>query len=162
LPYKNEGLHFSGGVSSFPPVLAGNERNALLWVADELSLELGYAGGSAEVPGANSKLGGEGGPLAGILNAEDDLLVARMRRGLANVVAAVGAGREACAPEGAVGAALDGAEMVIRGVLVSGNGAQLPELMPSFVFMVVLPVVDQDQALNLSKRTAQLMERALS
>jgi hypothetical protein len=142
-------------------VLAGNERDALLRVADELSLELGYAGGGAEVPGAPSKLGSEGGPLAGILSAEDELFVARMRRGLAKVVAAVAAGREGNAPEGALGAALDGAEMVIRGELVSGNAGQLPELMPSFVFLVVLPVVTEDEALDLSKRMARLVEGAL-
>ena len=58
----------------------------------------------------------------------------------------------------AVGAALDGAEMVMRGELVSGNAGQLPALMPSFVFLVALPVVTEDEALDLSKRMARLVE----
>jgi hypothetical protein len=99
--------------------------------------------------------------MAGILNSEDELLVARVRRGLAKVAAALGGEGSEGASGSAVGAALDGAEMVMRGELVSGNGAQLPALMPSFVFLVTLPVVDQDRALELSKRTARLVEGAL-
>ena len=49
----------------------------------------------------------------------------------------------------------------MRGELVSGNAAQLPALMPSFVFLVALPVVDQDRALELSRRTERLVEGAL-
>ena len=33
-----------------------------------------------------------------------------------------------------------------------GNAGQLPALLPGFVFLVALPVVDQDRALELSKR----------
>jgi hypothetical protein len=33
--------------------------------------------------------------------------------------------------------------------------------MPSFVFLVALPVVDQDRALELSARMTELVERAL-
>jgi hypothetical protein len=141
-------------------VLAGNEREALLLVADQLSIELGYAGGE-EVPGAHSPLGGEDGAMAGILNTEDELLVARVRQALAKVAAALdGEGSEGASGR-AVGAALDGAEMVMRGELVRGNAAQLPALMPSFVFLVSLPVVDQDRALELSRRAARLLEGAL-
>jgi hypothetical protein len=144
-------------VVAFPLVLAGNEREAVLRVADQLSTELGYAAGE-EVPGAASPLGGEEGPMAGMLNTEDELLVARVRRALAKVAAAL----DSDGPEDtAVGAALDGAEMVMRGELVSGNAARLPELMPSFVFLVALPVVDQDRALELSRRTERLVEGAL-
>jgi hypothetical protein len=141
-------------------VLVGNEREALLRVADQLSIELGYAEGE-EIPGACSPLGGEGGAMAGILNSEDELLVARVRRGLAKVVAALGGEGSDGASGRAVGAALDGAEMVMRGELVSGNAAKLPALMPSFVFLVTLPVVDQDRALELSRRAAALVERGL-
>ena len=55
-------------------MLAGNEREALLRVAGQLSIELGYAEGE-EPPGARSPLGGGEGPMAGILNPEDELLV---------------------------------------------------------------------------------------
>jgi hypothetical protein len=141
-------------------VLAGNEREALLAVADQLSIELGYADGE-EIPDAHSPLGGEGGTMAGILNSEDELLVAGVRRGLARIAVALdGEGPEG-ASGSAVGAALDGAEVVMRGELVSGNAARLPALMPSFVFLVALPVVDQDRALELSRRTERLVEGAL-
>ena len=49
----------------------------------------------------------------------------------------------------------------MRGELVSGNAAQLPALMPSFVFLVALPVVDQDRALELSRRTSELIDGVL-
>jgi hypothetical protein len=49
----------------------------------------------------------------------------------------------------------------MRGELMRGNSAQLPTLMPSFVFLVALVVVDQDRALELSARTAELIEGAL-
>ena len=60
-----------------------------------------------------------------------------------------------------MGAALDGVEMVIRGELVRGNAGQLPALMPSFVFVVTLPIVKQDEALTLSQRTSELIKGAL-
>jgi hypothetical protein len=155
-----EGLHFSGASSSFSAVLAGNEREALLRVADQLSIELGYAEGE-EVPGAHSPLSGEDGAMAGILNSEDEMLVATVRRALARVAAALGGEGSEGASGSAVGAALDGAEMVMRGELVRGNAAQLPALMPSFVFLVTLPIVEQDEALDLSRRTSELIEGAL-
>ena len=140
--------------------MAGNERQALLRVADQLSIELGYAE-DEKIPSAQSPLGGEEGPMAGILNSEDELLVTSVRRGLAKVAAALDGEGSDGASGCAVGAALDGAEMVIRGELVSGNAARLPALMPSFVFLVALPVVDQDRALELSRRTARLVEGTL-
>lgn len=148
-------------VVPFPLVLAGTEREALLAVADQLSIELGYAE-SEEPSGARSPLGRNEGPMAGILNSEDELLVARVRSGLAKVAAALDGESPDGASRRAVGAALDGAEMVMRGELVSGNAARLPALMPSFVFLVALPLVDQDRALELSQRSAQLVENALS
>jgi len=90
------------------------------------------------------------------------MLVTRMRRALARVAAALDGEGPKGASECAIGAALDGAEMVMRGELVRGNAAQLPALMPSFVFLVALPLVDQDRALELSQRSAQLVEKALS
>jgi hypothetical protein len=160
LPKRKKGCTFLERVVAFSPVLAGNEREALLRLADQLSIELGYAE-AEEIPGAHSPLGGEEGAMAGILNSEDELLVARVRLGLAKVAAALGGEGPDGASGSAVGAALDGAEMVMRGELVMGNAAQLPALMPSFVFLVTLPVVDQDRALELSRRTARLVEGAL-
>ena len=66
--------------------------------------------------------------MAGILNSEDELLVAGMRRALARVAAALDDTSSEDASGSAVGAALDGAEMVMRGELVSGNAGRLPAL----------------------------------
>jgi hypothetical protein len=141
-------------------VLTGNEREALLRVADRISIELGYAEGE-ESSGPDSLLEGNQGTMAGILNSEDELLVLRMRQGLAKVAAAAGDGDSEGSSESAVRAALDGTELVMRGELVCGNAEQLPALLPGFVFLVTLPVVEQDKALQLSRRTARLVERAL-
>jgi hypothetical protein len=92
-----------------------------------------------------------------ILNSEDELLVSRLRSALAKVAAAAG-GEAAGGSQDAVGAALDGTELVMRGELASGNVGLLPALLPGFVFLVALPVVDQDAALELS----QGLERAKS
>jgi hypothetical protein len=150
-------------VVAFPSVQAGNEGEALLRVADELCAELGYAGGEEQIHGAGSPLSGsDGGGMPGVLSPDDESLVAAMRQGLAKVAAAVGAAKLEGIPQRAVGAALNGAEMVMRGELVSGNAEQLPSLMPSFVFLVALPIVDQSEALDLARRTSELIEGALS
>jgi hypothetical protein len=140
-------------------VLAGNEREALLRVADQLSIELGYDEGE-EVPPLGSPLSGDRELMADILNSEDELLASSLRRGLAKVAVAIG-GNSGAIPGNAVGAALDGVEMVIRGELVRGNAGQLPALLPSFVFLVTLSVADQDRALQLSQRAARLVEGAV-
>jgi hypothetical protein len=137
-------------------VPAGNRTSeALLRVADQLCAELAPAG-VGEAPGARSALGEEG-VMAGILSGEDESLVEGLRGGLARIAAALG-GRDGDSPGRAVSAALDGAEMVIRGELISGHREKLPRLMPSFVFLVTLPIVDQDRALELSRRTEELLE----
>jgi hypothetical protein len=137
-------------------VQAGNHGDVLLRVADQLCAELGAAPG-AEIPGARSSLREEG-VMAGILSSEDELAVTSVRGGLAQIAAAL-AGETGSADTRAVQAALDGAELVMRGELVNGNGSWLPRLMPSFVFLVALPIVEQDRALALSRRATELIER---
>jgi hypothetical protein len=127
----------------------------MLAVADQLVVELGYPG--AEIPAAHSDLGGEHGPLTGTLDSEDELLVAHLRRSLAKLAAALDSEGTGDGPRQEVGGALDGVELVLRGELINGNLALLPTLMPGFVFLVALSVVDQDKALELSKRTRTLV-----
>ena len=74
-------------------MLAGNEREALLRVADQLSIELGYDEGD-EVPAVSSPLSGDRGLMPDILNSEDELLASRMRQGLAKVAVAAGGNSE--------------------------------------------------------------------
>ena len=126
----------------------------LLKVADRLCDELGYVE-TGDVPGEHSPLS-EALMVSGTLGVEDEELVASLRRALAKIAAALSATTEH-RREHAVLAALGGVESVIRGELVSGNAEQLPELMPSFVFLVALPIVEQDRALELSTRTSQLI-----
>lgn len=152
-------VDFLKPVVAFPAVAAGDEREALLRAADLLCAELGYPAEAEEAPGARSLRSGDG--MAGVLSPQDESLVAELRRKLAGVAAAAGPSQPDDPPEGAVGAALDGMEMVIRGELVSGNLHRLALLMPSFVFLVTLPIVAQDEALRLSRRTGELVAAEL-
>jgi hypothetical protein len=138
-------------------VQTGNYGDVLLRVADELCVELGA--GPEEIPSARSSLSEEG-VMAGVLSSEDELAVKGLRRGLARIAAAL-SDRAGSPDMLAVQAALDGAELVIRGELVNGNGSWLPRLMPSFVFLVALPIVEQDRALALSRRCTELIQREL-
>jgi hypothetical protein len=154
--------HFPKTSVAFPIVpAAGEGSKVLVEVMDVLCAELGYLGGEADCSGPGSTLSGGGSAAAGPLAPEDEALVGTMRRGLARVAAAAGAAKPESAPMRGVCAALDGAELVIRGELVSGNAERLPSLMPSFVFLVTLPIVEQDEALELSRRTSQLIEQEL-
>jgi hypothetical protein len=96
----------------------------------------------------------------GVLSPEEEAFVTSIRGCLAKIAAAAtGAGRQE--GDNAVSVALDGAELVIRGELARGRSAQLASLVPSFVFLVTLPVLDQDRALELSHRATELIEEAL-
>jgi hypothetical protein len=147
-------------VVAFPTVPAGKDHKveALLAVLDELCAELGQVDRGSELSPALSRLGDD----HGALSPENERWVAAMRQRLAKLAASVGAGTQPMGhQQRAVCFALDGAELVMRGELVTGNAGKLHELVPSFVFLVVLPIVDQDQALTLSRRTSELMARGL-
>jgi hypothetical protein len=91
------------------------------------------------------------------LSTEDKLLVESLRAALATIAARLIADAEnASAPFAR--AALDAAESVMRGELMTRGDPQLARLLPSLVFVVVLPIVDQDRALALSQRTLQLID----
>jgi hypothetical protein len=151
LPFPKEKI-------AFPAVPAGNYGGVLIEVADQLCAELSYAE-SGGIPGALSTLAEEG-VMARMLSPKDESLVSSVREGLARVAAAVAAGSVEPSLR-AVQIALDGAEMVMRGELVSGNEDRLPSLMPSFVFLVALPTVGQNRALALSRRAQSLVEEEL-
>lgn len=129
----------------------------LVAVADQLSGELGYTGGERLV-GASSGLRGNGA-ISGVLAPEDEDLMAALREALAKIAAAIGGEEHGSRDHGATSATLDGIEMVIRGELLRGNASRLPELLPSFVFLVALPVGEQDEAIALSQKAAKLVEQ---
>jgi hypothetical protein len=139
----------------------GARRELLTNLATRLSAELG-SGVDADPPGGLSQLQPGDRGIAGLLEREDELLVRDLRLALASVAAAAGADCADDEDESAVAAALDGTEMVMRGELVAGNRDQLPALLPGFVFLVTLPVVDQDDALELSRRAERLIEGAMA
>jgi hypothetical protein len=132
-----------------------NEGRLLLRVAARLLDEMPDTG-SDEVAGADSSFGDDA-PMTKALTADDDALVREVRTALATIAARLGAAAEN-PPSYPVQSALDGAEIVMRGDLMTGRGDRLPRLMPSLVFLVALPIVEQDQALALSQRTAELID----
>jgi hypothetical protein len=139
-------------------VQAGTHGEALRRVADRLRAEL-IDPEVTELPGLVSTLGEEGG-MTGILDAEDEALVGRLREDLAGIASTLSAEADE-QPGKAIETTLDGAEFVIRSELVSGNTERLLKLMPSFVFLVAIAVADQDRALELSHRTTELVEEVI-
>jgi hypothetical protein len=143
-------------------MLPGDEREALRRAADRLCAELGYSGAWEAPPLGQSLLAqSDLDSMLGRLDPEDESLVAAIRRGLARMAAALSAGRPASMPKREIAVVLDATELVMRGELAKGNADQLPALMPSFVFLVAMSIVEQDEALELSRRAAQLVESML-
>jgi hypothetical protein len=151
---------FSRDRVRFSAVGAGGYSEALIGAADELCAELG-TGGAGELAAADPALA-EKGLMGGVLNAEDDLLVRRLRAGLARIAAALGESEPDFSHPLIIQMVLDGAEMMMRGEILKGNRERLAQLMPDFVFLVALPIVDQDRALELSRRATELIEAALT
>lgn len=144
-------------VVAFPEMEAGDPCELLLRVADQLCAELGCNGEQdGETPAAQSPLSGDRG-VVGDLDPEDHAIVMQVRRRLARFAAGLSLTQEL---DSTVAAALDGSELVMRGELAKGNRQRLPTLMPSFVLLIALPIVNQDQALALSRRASELIEAA--
>jgi hypothetical protein len=142
-------------------VLAGDDRERVLQVALKLDTELGLA-----VPDAAWKPPPEAAlprreAFAEMMGADDEHLVREIRDALTRVAAAVSfaSGNSRPPNPGAVYSAINGAEIVMRGEIVSGRAELVPELIPGFVFLATLPVVGQAEALRLSDRTAELLEK---
>jgi hypothetical protein len=124
---------------------------------EELYTELGY---SEELAEQSRRWAGEGrGTLIQGGDWEDEELIAGLRGALARLASAAQRGEGADgAPDGAVLAALDGAELVMRGEILLGNGGRLAALVPSFAFLATLPVIGRERALDLSRRAEKLLE----
>lgn len=135
---------------------AEDYAEVLLRVTDQLCEELGYVDPE---PGLEPRTSAaEVSATSHVLDADDAALVARLKMALAKIAVAVA---DASGPEDSPGrpveAAIEGVELVMRGELLRGNAARLPRLMPSFVYLVTLPIVEQDRALELSRRTSELI-----
>ncbi len=92
-----------------------------------------------------------------MLAEEDEQLVVELTDGLARL-AGLRPGESDGGPVGLRGA-LDGAEFVVRGHIISGQSALLPQVLPSLVFLVLLPALGQAEALRASGQAESLLNR---
>jgi hypothetical protein len=127
----------------------GPER--LLQVVTDLSDEVGRARGQ-QPPGDRRRADAR-------LSTGDEQLVVRLRVGLGQLAAAAGS-EHGGSPDrlAAVRMRLDAAESVMRRKIQCGQAERLPQLLPSFIFLAVLPLLGQTEALRVSGRAAQLLE----
>jgi hypothetical protein len=134
--------------------LKGTERKRLLRVLSDLS-----DGKGDDVRARRRQAEGFAAerPLDPRLGDDDEQLVTELRAGLAML--ARSRQGEPVDSAAAVQGALDGAEFVVRGDLLSGRGARLPQLLPSFVFLVLLPLLGKPEALRAAERAARLLDR---
>jgi hypothetical protein len=125
-------------------------RSGLLEALSELCAEIGRDSVAEEAPAGESAAE----QLRTVrLSSEDEAFVAGLRAGLTRLA---GVGRSE--PRAAVRGALDGAEFVARGELMVGHRARLPQMLPGFVFLVLLPLSGSAEALRLSERAASLLK----
>lgn len=137
---------------------AGNLGEALLRVADQLCAEL-PAARSQDITEIEEVLDGED-LMVGIFGADDEAAARGLRKALVRFAVPLALDADETQIR-RIRVAIDGAEMAARGELLTGNAWHLPRLLPSFVFMVALPVVEQGEALALSRRAAELVDREL-
>lgn len=136
----------------------GEELRALAEIGDRLCADFGYRVEDDLPEAAIGEAAAVSNPFNS-LGPEDERLIATARQNLTRLASAMEARRGEGIPEIAVPAMLTGAELVMRSELAAG--ARLSALMPSFVYLVALPTVGQDEALELSQRTTELLAEAL-
>jgi hypothetical protein len=138
--------------------VTGTEGQRIVAAIEELSAGLG----SSEGLSAQSRrwaAAATGSP--GHLDAGDEELIARLRTALARLAGAARAGEDGRKDsERAVIAALDGAELVMRGEILLGNGERISGLVPSFAFLATLPMTGKERALAISRRATELLGEA--
>ena len=87
---------------------------------------------------------------------QDEQLVTELRAGLAGL-AGLRPGEPVEPP--ALQWALDGAEFVVRNDILLGQSARLPHRLPSFVFLVLLPLLGKPEALRAANWAARPTDR---
>jgi hypothetical protein len=110
------------------------------WLCDESGRAAARSGPPEEPDGRR--------PLAG-----DERLVGALNEGLLRLV-------ESRRPEAvdapAVQTAISGVEYVAQGEILAGRRTRLVRLLPSFVFLVLLPIQGRSEALRVARRAAEL------
>jgi hypothetical protein len=140
------------------PALKGTERKRLLRVLSDLSEAEGGGALARRRQAEEERIAQQ--PFDGRLGEEDERLVTELRDGLAKLAGSrPGEPAESAV---AVQGALDGAEFVVRGDLLSGRSGRIPQLLPSFVFLVLLPLLGKPEALGAAERAARLLDRSRS
>jgi hypothetical protein len=138
--------------------LAGvSEFEVLAGLGDRLCSEIGSPVDADLADGRREEEAGA--PLFGPLSPEDERLIAAARRSLERFAVALWTKHPPIVSETISEGLLDGAELVLRNELA--RGSRLATVMPGVVFLVALPAVDRDKALELSQHTASLLEGAL-
>ena len=126
---------------------------------DRLCAELNAAGSdpiAATEPAADGRA-----PWSGALGTDDDLFVIRLRGDLARIAGALGQVAPDFSHPLIVQMVLDGAEMMIRGEILKASGNACRRCCWILLFLVALPIVDQDRALALSQRASELIAETL-
>lgn len=144
-------------------MLAGTERDRLLGALGALYGELGdeEAGGGSPAGRLAADAVGRGA-FAGMLSDEEEGLVAEISAALARIVGAVAGQhpeRGAPLPSAIIGA-LGGAEMAMRGEIMTGHSDRLAGLLPGYVYVATLPLAGDEEALRLARRAGELVDEA--
>jgi hypothetical protein len=137
-------------------VAGEREFKALAGLGDRLCSEIGY---SVDTDLADNGHGGEAAGGLFELSPEDERLVVAARHSLERFAVALWTKHPPIVSETISEGLPDGAEMVLRNELARGR--RPATVMPGVVFLVAVPAVDRDKALELSQRTASLLEAAL-
>lgn len=128
---------------------AGSTERGVLQLLNRLGDELG-AGVPEEQQGRSQEW-----PPISMQREEDEALLVGFREGLARLAAS--RRREPGEGEPAVGAALDGAQLVARNKILMGHREELRLLLPAFAYLVILPIAGETEADRVSGRAAHLI-----
>jgi hypothetical protein len=145
------------------PELEGAERERLLRALSELASEMGGERAAAQpwvgAAGPQVEALGVKWPPSARLGEADEQFVRRLRGGLASLARSLPA--EPAVDVAGVRRALEGAEFVTRREIRRGRAAGLPKLLPTFAYLVSLPLLGQAGALRVSKRATRLLDGAI-
>jgi hypothetical protein len=143
------------------PELGGAERERLLRALGELASEIEGERGTQRVGAAGPRFEALAvkWPPSARLGEADEQFVRRLRGGLTSLARSLPA--EPALDAAGVSRALEGAEFVTRREIRRGRAAGLPKLLPTFAYLVSLPLLGQAGALRVSKRATLLLDGAI-